>query len=189
MKSLFIVFVIALSSACQTSDSSLISNTVYNAEKKNPNYQELFKKFSHSTTVYSNYETLYFLNVTALAPDFRESLKSAMAERGMVLDQEIVSQDNLSFLASIYSPNNDFNDMTDSRFWNFVLKINDKEIPMSSIKKIKNKPTWHSFITYINQWSFDYVISFKIPPTVQLSGQKIDFVLANSEAKTLMTWE
>ncbi len=189
MKIFLMSFVFAMLFACQTNEPNLISNTVYKVDKKDPSYQEVFKKYTHSTTVYSNYETLYFLNVTALLPDFREPLKEAMKARVMQLDKSIDSQDNLSFVVSIFSPNNDFNDMTDSRFWTFVLKVNDKEIPLNSIKKIKDKPSWHPYITYINQWSYDFLISFKIPSSVQIRGQKIDFVLANSEAKTIMTWE
>ena len=93
---------------------------------------------------------------------------------------------NLGFFVSRFSPDFEFSKLEDSKRWECLLKIGDKEFRPTAIKYLKEKDRWYSFYPYVNRWSNEYLIIFS--PPQDLGTGPVVFSVANVLAKTVMTW-
>lgn len=188
MKHVFTSILLLLSLGCQTPEDR-VSTTLFHAKPTREPYQKTMEKYSRETTVFSNYETLYMLNGTVFSTEFYEEFRKAVNERFLELNVLKDIQENATFFVSIFSPNNEYNDLSNKRIWEFNMQVGDKTYRSKLVKQIKEKESWYAFFPYINRWSSDFVISFEIPEGESIpSDSKFTLSLANAEAKTLMVW-
>ncbi len=188
MKKLLLVCGLFLS-ACETPIHNGVQTVVYEMDPGTQSYQEVFKKYWRSETVYSNYETLYMINVAAFYPEFTQALNKANIERfhGLKL---LKGLSNSTFFVSIYSPHDELNNLANTHIWEFVLKIGMLEHTAATVTKIRDKDTWGPFFPFSNRWTSDYLVSFDLKDAQTLSSDTpLSLSLTNSKAKTVMSWQ
>ncbi len=176
-------------SGCQTPRTNHNVNTVaFTTNPEPPPYARSLRKYSRTTTVFSNYETLYMLNVTAFSTEFYEAFEKTQNERFLAMNMLKGLKKNACFFVSIYSPNEEYNNLTNSHLWEFVLNVGANKYSSISIKKVANKDAWYPFFPYINRWSSDYIISFEVPNSDEIKPP-MTLSLGTSQVKTVMEWQ
>ncbi len=177
--------------ACQTPELATgVETVVYDLEPETRSYQDVLKKYLRSDTVFSNYETLYVLNVTAFLPEFQQAFKKMNEERFSELDLLKNIKSAPLFFVSIYSPHDDLNNLSNGKIWEFVLKVGIREFPVKVITKLNDKDTWSSFFPFINRWSSDYLLTFDIPDFDKSGApDQLSLLLTNARAKTSISWQ
>lgn len=185
----FFLFSLALCLlACETSEPK-VSTTLFDVKPTYEPYQKVLNKNSRSTTVFSNYESLYMLNVAGFTPEFYDAFTSALKERLRSTDMLVDIRTNSSFFVSIFSPNEEYNDLSNPKLWEFILTVDGKEYKSKLVKKIKDREAWTSFFTFMNRWSNEFLIVFEIPETDGVpENAKRALSLSTSKVKTQMIW-
>ena len=182
--------ILALLTSCQSPEPvNGVQTVVYDMNQGTRSYQTVLKKYWRTETVFSNYETLYVLNVAAFLPEFQQAFKKVNDERFSGLDLLKNVKSRPSFFVSIYSPKDELTILTNDRIWEFVLKVGIREFPVKAVTKLKDKDAWSTFFPFVNRWSTDYLLSFDVPNIDQLTGESpISLMLSNAKAKTAIHW-
>lgn len=183
-----IAITLALSLSSCDAPRSPVSNTVFDSMDSSPTYRNAFKGATQSTTIYSKYEKLYTINASFLSREFYSALRETMAERTTNMELLQTLRSNQSLMVSIFSPSEEFNDLSNSRLWDFTLTVNGVVYRAKTVTKIKEKESWYPFFPYISRWSSDFLIVFDIPDSETATNGPFTLTLGSSETKTLMTW-
>lgn len=174
--------------ACETTEPK-VSTTLYDMRSSYRPYQQVLNRNSRSATVFSNYESLYVLNVAGFTPEFYEAFSNALNERLRSSEMLKEIKSNSSFFVSIYSPNDEYNDLSNQKLWEFILSVDGKEYKSKLVKKVKDRDAWSPFFTFMNRWSNEFLVVFEIPEEDKAPEHaKRTLSLSNSKAKTQMIW-
>jgi hypothetical protein len=181
--------------ACQHAGTPpAISSKVFEGVHEDKVYDEALRKYSRSETVHNRFDTLYFINVTLLHPDFQAVLRERIRQRIDDVDFLASLDKKISFFVSLYSPDDDIRTLAKNKGWEFALKIADHPVKFSGAKIQEEKEHWYPFFSYINRWSSEFFVSFDVPEGVSVqdlwkNSPSVELSFSTFEAKTVIVWD
>jgi hypothetical protein len=168
---------------------SCTHNSQENLNSGSHNYFPELEKESKKASFYKDFETVYLLNATRISDKFRQAFKLRKNDSVPEFKNELdkLPENQISFIISLYTPFEDLENLKDSAQWNIILKIDDKIVTSKSIKKLAKKGAWDKFFPYINTWTNEYLVTFKVTKE-EAKPSKTVLLLSNARSKTTLTW-
>lgn len=133
-------------------------------------YLQIYNKYTQTKKIYDQFETKSIISVTYFSKEF---LDGYLNERNIFLKESDflvlqererqISEKNLKFFISFYTPNPDFSDLDKQHsIWNvFIEKSNGiKIIPTAIRKSSEPYPVLNHFFPAIDPWSVPYIVIF-----------------------------
>ncbi|MBI2602236.1 MAG: hypothetical protein HYW48_04195 [Deltaproteobacteria bacterium] len=190
LKLMFFAFLLG----CNTLDSSSeVSNDIFDTIHQDDEYESLLKTYSHSASIFQDFDKLYDVHVTFLSSEFMRAFEKRLKERFKYQTMIDDVNGNIGFFVSIFSPLGNLSELNQEKIWEILLSINGVDSHPDLVKSLKAKENWSTFFPYITLWSNEYLVLFKMPSgegsseAVQ-SKEKVTLSLSNLQAKTVMTW-
>lgn len=173
-----------------------LSNTVeFNSPlDQDKNYYDILLRNTRDTKIFRNFEMLYTVSATYLAPEFRAILAQRYEElfqQPQPVLEEATSK--AGFFVSIYGPDKDLVDLTNIHHWSILLQAKDQTIKPILVKRLSDKERWRPFFENIHPWSHEFLVLFDTasitpndPSMVEKSSLTLMF--ASADAKVRFSW-
>ena len=183
---------LSLQSGCvQTLSKQVDFNDPLDQDKA---YYDHLTRATRDSKVFRNFETVYAVSATYLSPEFRGALARRyedLFKQPQPMLEEASSK--AGFFVTIYGPDRDNVDLTNSRLWSIFLQIKDQSIRPVLVKRLSEKEQWRPFFEGIHPWSHEFLILFdtaSITPNDPSMVDKTSFAMtfASADAKVNFNW-
>jgi hypothetical protein len=167
---------------------------IHDSPHEDDDYIEALEKATVDIEVNDNFQTEYQLSATYISPEFKDALNKRVQSIYDNPNTDLVNSDSKSgYFISVFAPDTQLMNLTDSNLWSIHLKSADKKYTPLKIKKIYKKEKWEAFFPYISAWSQEYFILFEKDQIDASLGKMVsnpptELIFSNSKTKSILTW-